>query len=164
MNKKYRIFISSPIWKFENFRQAILDSAKLLRETGRFELFFYEEHCHKAVEGKTITEVICDNSGQTYDAMFVAFQNRVGQGTLDELSYFENTIKSMNASADLWWCQVFCGDLEDETTDFRHRLVNHHGTELPIFDGQLVVERPSQLADRFAAHAMRLIGEWLKSE
>ena len=162
MRRPYRIFISSPVDEYETYREEILRCAKLFRLTGSFEFFFYEEHENKTMPGKTIAEAIYENSGDLYDAMFVSFRNRVGEGTVEELKFFNETIATNNPNAELWWCKAYCSKKKDGTVDFQKSLHNSHAIELPIFDGELLLRRPSQLVDRLHAHLMRKIAEWLR--
>ena len=93
MRAKFRIFISTPIRDFETYRQKIRKCTDHFTETNLFEFFYYEDYQHRAESGKTISQVICEKSGISFDAMFVAFRENVGAGTIEEVNFFETDIK-----------------------------------------------------------------------
>lgn len=157
MPTPFRIFISSPVRGYELFREEILRCANQLRESGKFEFFFYEEHANETEDDKSISQVIFEKSGILFDAMFVSFAGRIGPGTWDELRFFNDVIKNRKPDAKLWWCQAFCPPEPAEVSAFKNELALSHGIELPMFNGTMLLRNEKQLTDRFAAHLMRFL-------
>jgi predicted methyltransferase len=157
MTNPLRIFISSPVRGYKPFRAEILRCANQFRQSGKFDFFFYEEHKNQTEDGKTISQVIFENSGITYDAMFVSFKDRIGDGTQDELRFFKETIRKNNPNSKLWWCQAHCRRESKDVEKFKGELASLHGLELPLFNGILLLENEKQLADRFAAFLMQFL-------
>ena len=159
MGGPFKIFISSPVRRYRLYREEILRCANQLRETRKFEFFFYEEHMNETEVGKSISQVIFENSGIIYDAMFVSFKERVGVGTKDELKFFNEVIKIHNPEAKLWWCQAYHKSEPKDISEFKTELAKSHGIEFPIFNGIMLLRNEKQLTDRFAAFLLRFLRE-----
>ena len=153
----FRVFISSSMRGFEEYRAAMLDAAEELSRNGTFEIFLYEEHSHQAVPGKTICEAIFETSGERFDALFVFFRERVGQGVLDELDYFEKNIIPKNPECEVWWSRIECEECEPAVDRLMERLMTTYGGELPLVKTAPRNVSPHTLKGRFTAKLISLI-------
>lgn len=150
-SQPFRVFVSSPVYGIERFRYAVLDAARAARGSGRFEFFFFEEKENCVTPGMTICESIFKANGHNFDALFIFFKDRVGQGTIDELEYFQNVIYPMNPSCEIWWTQIYSNSgHSSEVTTILEKL-NQFNTGIPIIPGRELISTPHDLALRFTA-------------
>jgi len=153
----FRVFVSSPVTGIELFRYEIMSAARHAERSGKFEFFFFEQHENARVDGKTICESIFEQSGQHFDAFFVFFQNRVGQGTVEELDHFEQSIRPGNPNCRLWWSQIYCEQHPQDVSAFLGRL-HEYNTGLQCVAGEELNNAPSVLKGRFTAKLFETIG------
>lgn len=146
----FRIFVSSPVDGIKDFRDAVIETSAFARRKGRFEFFFFEEHDNVRIPGKTICESIFVTSGLTFDALFVFFKDRIGNGTKEELDFFETTVIPANPRCDVWWSQIDCDCYPQDVGDFIARL-QAYNTGLPTAQGLPKNCTPANLTNRLAA-------------
>ena len=153
----FRVFVSSPVIGIEDFRIAIQSAARHAKSSGKIEFFFYEEHEITRIPGKTVCESIFAVAGHAFDAIFIFFKDRVGQGTQDELQYFEQIIIPGNEDCQIWWSQIYCENCSSEVTDLVMRLLTKN-TGLRVIAGEEKIDSPDRLKGRFTAKLFEVIG------
>ena len=124
-----------------------MQAAEWAETSNRFEFFFYEKFENERLDGQTVCESIFKSSGLQFDALFVFFKERVGQGTIEELDYFESTIIPQNPRCKIWWTSIHCDERSGEANALVDRLLKYN-TGLPIVGRELKIETPIQLAGR----------------
>jgi hypothetical protein len=154
----FRVFVSSPVTGIELFRTEIMSAARYAKSGGQFEFYFFEEHENVRVEGKTICESIFEVSGIHFDAFFIFFRDRVGNGTREELDFLENTILKLNPGCQVWWTQIYCEQCPQDVEDFIGRLQNYN-TGLRVVAGEEMINSPRELKGRFTAKLHEISGK-----
>lgn len=152
--RPFRVFIASPINNFKDFRQELIATARENEDDSRFELCFFEkDHRNppKMLPEMSITQSIFAHFGPHYDAVFLAFKDRVGDGTRAEFEHFRNTLKVANPNCELWWRQVDCDSHDCATEELLSELHKPGGdTGMQRKDGG-PVDTPDRLANLFVS-------------
>lgn len=153
----FRIFVCSPVDELEIYRAAVSDTAQAAESTGKFKFFFYENFENQVNNGKSVSQSIIENSGCEFDAILIFFRNRIGDGTLDELSYFEKEIFPKNKACQLWWSKIYCETCEPRVADLVKHLTNTYNTGLPALEGKLLNDSPEILTGRLTAKLIQAV-------
>ena len=147
---KFRVFVSSSVDGIVEYRDAIYSHAMAANGGGRFDIFCYENHDIPTVPGKTIVENIFDVAGHDFDAFFIFFKDKLGNGTRDEFAYFRDVLRPENPDIQLWWTQIHCERNEDCVRDLLAELNQPPGhLGMPTFGGPRNITEPMHLATRF---------------
>ncbi len=147
----YRVFISSPVYGIPEFRSEVIGSLQDAAASGIFEFFYFEGHEIEIQPDKTICESIFAHCGDDFDAVYLFFRDRVGQGTRDEFDYYRNVLRKRNPNCQLWWTKINCGDHDLMTAQLLEDI-HDVGGNLGLWrrDGKLI-ETPDILASVFTA-------------
>ena len=147
----FKVFISSPVYGIPEYRSEIIGSLQDAAASGIFEFFYYEAHEIEILQDRTICESIFAHCGDEFDAVYLFFKDRVGQGTRDEFNYFQNVLKQRNPNCQLWWTQISCAQ-HDQMTNELLQDIHSVGGNLGLWrrDGKMI-ESPDLLASVFTA-------------
>jgi hypothetical protein len=144
----FRVFVSSPVYEIEEYRQAVREQAALARASRAYDIFFFEEHDIPRLPDCSICESIFAACGNYFDAFFVFFRDRIGPGTLEEFNHFETVLLNENKNCQLWWAEIQSGPKPQEVLDFIGRL-QRYNTGLPIATSSLPLDSAKVLTGQF---------------
>lgn len=152
----FRIFLSSPVDGFDNFRNEIISATRYAECSGKFDFCYFERSENPRLPGRTICQSIFEATGTHFDAFFVFFRDRVGSGTREEFDFFEQVILVQNPNCQLWWTKVHSEQNLEGMTDFLG-LLHKYNTGLAAVPGEERISSEAVLKGRFVAKLFRAV-------
>lgn len=152
----FRVFLSSPVDGFDDFRYEIISAARSADASGKFQFFYFEQTENPRLPGMTICESIFESTGNAFDAFFIFFRDRVGAGTIEEFDYFERHLLQVNANCQLWWTKVYSANNQAGVNELLARLHNYN-TGLAAVPGEEKNSSERVLKGRFVAKLFQTV-------
>lgn len=153
----FKVFVSSPVAGLEPYREAVGLASRLGQ--GRIEFFMFEQYENLRSPGKTVVESILETSGVEFDAFLVFFQDRLGNGTLEELEAFETIMRPKNPNIEVWWAQIHCEDHGHEVAEILERFNQEESTGMPCVKGEEWLNNPDKLRNRVMNQIIESLGK-----
>ncbi|WP_299212201.1 hypothetical protein [uncultured Tateyamaria sp.] len=151
-----KVFVSSPVAGLEPYREAVGLASRLGQ--GRIEFFMFEHYENRRQPGLTIVESILQTSGDEFDAFLMFFQDRLGNGTLEELDAFERIMRPKNPDIEVWWAQISCESHDEEVTNVLERFNQEENTGMPCVRGEEWLNHPDKLRNRVVNQIIESLG------
>lgn len=149
----FNVFLSSPVYGIKDYRETVVRTAMTMerRMDSKIKFHFYENYEIHRSDDKTICESIFETIGVKFDAFYIFFRERVGQGTIDELDYFENHLRAENPACELWWSEISCSPDKEPDADVVTMLsrLNRHNLGLQSATGETIIKSKEDLGFRF---------------
>lgn len=152
----FRVFLSSPVDGFVDFRNQIISATRYAECSGKFEFCYFEKSENPRLPGKTICQSIFEATGTHFDAFFIFFGDRVGSGTREEFEYFEQVLLLQNPECQLWWTKVHTEQSLESVTELLGQL-HKYNTGLAAVPGEELISSEAILKGRFVAKLFRAV-------